>query len=282
MIDKINDYFNEFLNGTKTMFKEFFKKETNKKQRANMWTFSRLIASSLVVPISLIAVITSSTFLFGLAASITGFGAITDYFDGKSARKYNSSSEYGKLLDQITDKIFSLMIGISLSLFNPLYLLTLLGEGLISGINLNYKIKNEDLEINSTQIGRIKQWPLCTSLALGFLSPINGILLGLSNVSIIVTFIMQILTANSYIKQNNGELKKIDINKKFEVLTEQNDYDETKKIKTLELAKNYNNIELNNEKTQTRKHQYQALRNVLVEVIDKKLESENLEMKLKK
>lgn len=268
MIENINNYFNEFKNGTKLMFKEFFRKETNKKQRANMWTFSRLISSFLVVPFSLLAVVMSNPSLFVVAASITGFGAITDYFDGKSARKYGSTSEFGKLLDQVTDKIFSLMIGISLSLFNPLYLLTLLGEGIIASINLGYKSKNSNLNINSTQIGRIKQWPLCASLALGFLSPINNVLQSISNISILITFIMQLLTASSYVNQNNEEIKKMNISKKISSL-ENTENDDKVKSETLELTKNNNSIEINKNQTLSQKEQYQALRNVLSEIITK-------------
>ena len=42
MKGKLKKHFKELESGTKIMFKEFFNKETNKKQRANMWTFSRL------------------------------------------------------------------------------------------------------------------------------------------------------------------------------------------------------------------------------------------------
>ena len=38
-----------FKLGTKTMFKEFFNKETNKKQRANMWSFTRIIIPFITI-----------------------------------------------------------------------------------------------------------------------------------------------------------------------------------------------------------------------------------------
>ena len=48
MKETISEFLKNFKSGTKLMFKEFFNKETNKKQRANMWTFSRLIISFLI------------------------------------------------------------------------------------------------------------------------------------------------------------------------------------------------------------------------------------------
>jgi phosphatidylglycerophosphate synthase len=101
MKDTIKAYYLELKNGIKTMFKEFFNKETNKKQRANMWTFSRLIISIPILILSIIYLINFSIPLLITNTILVGMGSITDYFDGKSARKYNSSSEFGKKLDQI-------------------------------------------------------------------------------------------------------------------------------------------------------------------------------------
>lgn len=209
--NEIKKGFNEFNLGTKKMFKEFFNKETNKKQRANMWTFLRLIIPILTLICSIVAILLSSTLIFGATAGLVGFGALTDYLDGKSARKHQSSSKYGKLLDQISDKLFAGIIGINLLLINPNYLAILLGEILIAGINVGFKLKYNDLDITSTKIGKIKEWPLFLSLALGFLSPINSTLLTISNSSIALTLLFQFLTANSYVKNNNKESKKITI-----------------------------------------------------------------------
>lgn len=207
MLEEIKYYIKEFNIGTKKMFKEFFKKETNKKQRANMWTFSRLIASFLSVICSSISVIFNIKMLFWIAAIITVLGAITDFFDGRSARKYNAVSEYGKLLDQVTDKIFSIMISINLALFYPNFWILLIGESIIALINVYYKTKYPKIKINSTFIGKIKQFPLFISLGFGFLTPINKILKSIANISIIITFIFQILTAGSYIIKNKRMTK---------------------------------------------------------------------------
>ena len=132
----------------------------------NKLTLSRVIAIPIFIvffvlgmnnqrPISLFGI---SIDLYRLIAAIIFVAAsITDYFDGRSARKYNSTSEYGKRLDQISDKVFSGMLGINLSILNPMFLITLLGEAIISLVNITYKVKYPDIDISSTQIGRIKE-----------------------------------------------------------------------------------------------------------------------------
>ena len=131
MKDTLKKNLTLLYDGTKTMFKEFFKKETNKKQRANMWTFSRIIISIPILIFSILSIINFSTPLLITNSILVGMGAITDYFDGKSARKYKSTSEFGKRLDQVVDKIFSGIVGITLAVINPMYLITILGEIII-------------------------------------------------------------------------------------------------------------------------------------------------------
>ena len=235
----IKKYLKEFKKGTKTMFKEFFKKETNKKQRANMWTFTRLIIPFITSIICFISLFVANTLpLLISAAVLTGFGALTDYFDGKSARKYNSTSLYGKRLDQISDKVFSGMLGISLSMLNPMFLIILLGEIIISTINIAYKSKHPNINISSTQIGRFKEWPLFITLGLGFISSLNPIIDIITKIMIGLTFTLQLSTAVSYIKENEKELKNITENK--EMINDNTlkvDLDEKQKKKTYKKKK---------------------------------------------
>lgn len=274
--EEIKKYLNEFKIGTKKMFKEFFKKDTNKKQRANMWTFTRLISSFLIIICSLFAVVTMNPVLFTTSFGLTSFGALTDYFDGKSARKYNSFSDYGKLLDQVTDKVFSVLIGISLLMINPMYLTVLFGEGLIAGINIGYKIKNKNLKISSTQIGRVKQWPLFGSLAIGFLSPINNILLTISNISVVSVIVMQLLTSYSYILSNNKMIKETKSEDYNNDLLEESTNNEYENTLSFNKSNNCNSI------TNNRKEQIIQLRDLLNQVIVKENNITNNQYQLKK
>ena len=250
--------FKEFKNGTKTMFKEFFNEETNKKQRANMWSFTRLIIPIVIIITSTIAIITSSYPLFAITGAIAGLGAVTDTLDGASARKHKSTSEYGKVLDQITDKFFAGIVGINLLFINPLYICTLIGELIIAAINVGYKLKYNNLDIKSTMMGKIKTWPLYISLALGFLSPINSTMLTVANTSVVITALFQLLTANSYVKNNTEEAKKITIENidKIELTIE-----EDEKIKEKELV-----LTKENKNTTEKLEELREFRNNLIEI----------------
>lgn len=240
----LKKYLLEFNTGTKTIFKEFFNKETNKKQRANMWTFSRLVISLPILILSIITIINFSLPLLITNSVLVVLGAITDYFDGKSARKYNSSSEYGKKLDQIVDKIFSAIVSTTLSIINPLYLIPLIGEVVIASVNVPTYIKHKNINDTSSMIGRIKQWPLGIAFFLGYLSPLT---LGLSiaaTVSIIITACFQGITALSYLSRNIQEIKKEKSIENDSKLIEALDEMDKKE----ELSKSLDEKELNNTK----------------------------------
>lgn len=265
MKKEIKEYWDLLKEGTKLMFKEFFNKKTNKKQRANMWTFSRLITSFLIPICSIISIFTATPLLFIISFIIAGFGASTDFLDGRSAKKHNSYSEYGQVLDQIADKIFSIMLGINLSLFNPLYILELLGEGIIATTNIFYKIKFNNIEIKSTQIGRIKQWPLFTSLILGFISTLSPSTLIITNASIILTIIFQSATFISYIKNNNEIIKNIEKQKDNNLKMEQNQEIENKNSKVKTIDNKNSEISKDNDNFSKIK-KYEELKNLINEI----------------
>lgn len=264
------------------MFKEFFNKDTNKKQRANMWTFVRLIIPIITLITSIIAISTASMPLFIGTGIIAGMGAVTDFFDGKSARKHGSTSEYGKLLDQASDKFFAGIIGINLLFLNPTYIYVLLGEALIAAINIGYKLKHKDLSITSTMVGRIKEWPLFFTLALGFLSPINPTLLTISNISIILTTAFQLTTAISYVKSNDKALKEMERNEKIRLAEELQEPEEAEEITN---EKTIDPKQLTENKTISRMEQCENLRKLRDELTvrkDNKLMEEKGYQKTKK
>lgn len=203
--------FDILCDGTKELFEEFFTKEGNKKQQANMWTFTRLVLPFLIV-------ITSSKsftskdernkkIYLAYSAILASFAAVTDYMDGKTARKYNATSEYGKLLDQVADKVFAFILGLNLTNLDHRYLRIVIGEILIASVNLYYKRKDESLDMKSTTIGKIKEWPLFMTLASGYISFIDNRFDKIKDALINTTSIMQALTLHSYIKQNKELIK---------------------------------------------------------------------------
>ena len=255
-----------FKSGTQNMFKEFFNKETNKKQRANIWSFTRIIIPLITIITSTLAIITSSYPLFATTGIIAGLGAVTDALDGASARKHKSNSEYGKVLDQVTDKFFAGVIGINLLFINPVYIYTLIGELAIAAINTAFKLKYHDLDIKSTMVGKIKTWPLYITLALGFLGPINSTFLAISNTSIAITLLAQLATCVSYVDSNSKKAKELRKKEKIEEINFMIE-EENKKEKELVLTK---------EKEKTLLEKYKELSNLLKQVIEEK-EKENIE-----
>lgn len=232
----IKKYIKEFSFGLNTMFKEFFNKETNKKQRANMWTFLRLITPFF-------ALITSFYGFSIMSGIIVGFGGLTDFFDGRSARKYNATSEFGKRLDQVADKVFVFLSGIAASIINPIFIPIILMEGAIASVNIYYKKKYPMINDKSALVGKIKQFPLFLSIFINFLSKINTYLKIITDILVLTTILMQSATFIYYSKTKYLESKKID---KYNIHNQNNINEYIKEqrkenIKTLKQLKTTNN-----------------------------------------
>ena len=123
-------------------------------------TISRIIPNVLTIFRSLAAIVLPVIIIYGgeigalMATPILILAGISDYFDGFYARKYNVTSNFGKILDPVADKL--LVIGTILALasenmldyyysFLPA-LLIVLREILISGLResiSSYKISLE-------------------------------------------------------------------------------------------------------------------------------------------
>jgi len=261
--------------GTKNMLKEIRNKKTFKKQIANILTIIRIIIPIVTLILSIIALQTNIIPLFIVCGSLAAIGGVTDLFDGMISRKTNSSSEYGKLLDQISDKEFAGVIGLNLLLINVNYLVVLLGEATIAGINVFYKSKYKDLDMTSTKAGKLKMVPLFLTLILGYFAPINSILIFISNISILATIIMQVITAASYIIQNNEGVEQIKEKKLNKILEIENN-DQKENQKALEFTKNINSD--NVEKKINQIEELKNLKNTLNQVIINKDNQENREI----
>ena len=123
-------------------------------------SISRIIPNVLTLFRSLAAIVLPVIIIYGgeigalMATPILILAGISDYFDGFYARKYNVTSNFGKILDPVADKL--LVIGVILALasenmldyyysFIPA-LLIVLREILISGLResiSSYKISLE-------------------------------------------------------------------------------------------------------------------------------------------
>ncbi len=71
----------------------------------NKLTITRLILIPVFVAVFFI---TAIPYRFAISAGIFAVAAITDFLDGKIARKYNLVTDFGKFLDPIADKVLVL------------------------------------------------------------------------------------------------------------------------------------------------------------------------------
>lgn len=191
----------------------------------NILTLSRLILTPVIIILGL-------TKHYNIALIFILIASITDLFDGKLARKWNTTTEFGAKLDGLCDKLFAIGITACLITKNNLFILLLIGEAIIGLFNVfaYYKTKNYE----TLMIGKIKTAILFTTVAIGFSSlfikGIDKVIIGL----ILTTFNIQLLTLLSYIinfydNSKNHELEEAIVNDKEETRTKIYDIEKIEK-----------------------------------------------------
>lgn len=217
--------FMNFLNDYK-IFLNDVKKEKNKTNKIkkiipNILTASRILSPLFIIP----------TFLTGnipLTVSFIALFATTDLFDGLLARKFNSTSEFGKNLDPICDKVFAMSVIIPL-ITNKLLILSFMLEGIISIINLTSAFKGNNPR--STLLGKFKTCMLSISIILSYMTCFN-ITFKYINEFILLTSTVQFLAACDYLKIDLKKDIKKNIKKDIKInennTSIENNYDYTK------------------------------------------------------
>lgn len=204
MLSRLKSSINTFVLGTKEMITDI-KKKRIKKQLANILSWQRIL-----IPFLLLCTLANPV----LSLFLTAIGGLSDLFDGYLARKLNTHSKYGKLLDQMTDKFFSSSLAIILMIQNPIFIPIISLELSISMINIYYKNKNPKISDDSSLIGKFKQFPLFITLSLGFISHLSTLLTILTNALAIITTLCQSATLINYTKTKYEELQKLEHNSK--------------------------------------------------------------------
>ncbi len=76
---------------------------TQIKQRLPNWlTISRVV---VILPIALLLYFGETQTSYGLALALTLYAVITDFFDGYLSRRWHATSDFGRLLDPVADKL---------------------------------------------------------------------------------------------------------------------------------------------------------------------------------
>ena len=97
-----------------------------------MTTFINLLTFSRIFLAAIIFLLLMSPDGYLLAFILFFLAGVTDYFDGYLARKYNSVSQLGEILDPIADKILILFVLFGLAINLSSYLIGFIGAIVIT------------------------------------------------------------------------------------------------------------------------------------------------------
>lgn len=255
MEDEKSKVFSNYGKQIKEAIADLKTKGNRHKQIPNILTTMRLAAPCFIIPA---AIIGSVPVIIG---SVIAFG-LTDLVDGFVARHFNLTSDLGRDLDALADKVFGGTLLLAASIANPLLLVNVGLELAIAGINAKQKLSGR--EATSSFMGKAKTWALFSLAGVGLLSPA----LELSKLVLpfmLATTVMQGLTIGSYIKKydrTKSEVKgKSDVAMTKQIL-KNDDYDYQKKLTKENKIEDVNNII--KEKTKTQLEELEEIRNYLI------------------
>lgn len=182
----------------------------------NMLTGSRLVGA-LMVPIAINLL--SIPMLLGILSILL----VTDFLDGKLARKYKVQTVGGSMLDPLSDKLLAFSCLLSLLQIGSYMLVPFFMEITIGAIN-SYKLcKGQN--VKATNIGKLKTWALSIMILLGVINVLSPDILNVLfehlhismpdltvtkdvvNASVGVTVLMEAGAAVSYARRNDYKTK---------------------------------------------------------------------------
>lgn len=163
---------------------------------ANMLTITRFV---FTFPLIYIILSEGVTYKCALLFLILG---LTDYFDGYLARKYNKCTNFGKVMDGVSDKFLMLSTTICLLIKNviPYWTLLIFIRDFFSILfALNY-FKKTGIIIKSNIFGKTKTFLHITSIFLVFLLSKWNILSSILIIISIFLFIPEIFYIIKYLR----------------------------------------------------------------------------------
>lgn len=182
----MGEFIVNFFKDFKKEFKSIKKKEI-KRQIPNLLTLSRGLAPIVIIP----AILFNKLYFVIILLIIF---ALTDFLDGKIARKYNLVSEFGVKLDAVCDKIFAISLIIPAIINHGIFIFNFVMEIAISYTNLLSYTKGNNPR--STIIGKIKTALLSLTLILAYIPNMNNLVIFIFS---LITIICQIITLIKYI-----------------------------------------------------------------------------------
>lgn len=143
-----------------------------------------------------------------LIATIIFVGAaITDYFDGKIARKYNMITNLGKLIDPLADKLLVISAMVVFTKYDRLslwiVLVIIFRELLITG--LRSIVAAEGVVIAAETLGKWKTTTQMIALTIMILLPTSGLV---NNILMLIPLILTIQSGVEYVMKSKEILIK--------------------------------------------------------------------------
>ena len=133
--------------------------------------------------------------------------AITDYYDGKIARKYNLITNLGKLLDPLADKILVISALVTLAKFSQISLwfviIIIFRELLITG--LRSIVAAEGVVIAAESLGKWKTATQMIALTLIILIPFSSTV---NNILLLIPLILTVVSGVEYVLKCKNVLNK--------------------------------------------------------------------------
>ena len=127
-------------------------------ERKDIFTIPNLLSVIRLLLIPVIVVLYSVYYLYIPAIIVLGVSAITDVVDGFIARKFNMTSEIGKLLDPVADKLTQAAVALCLlsQYKNMIYLFLLMFAKEVTLIILEYfAIRRTNIVLGSEWHGKL-------------------------------------------------------------------------------------------------------------------------------
>ena len=183
---------------------------------ANKITMSRIVLSVIVlivllfpwnqVNIEMPTYILKGNIIISLKYIIAGvlfiIASITDFIDGKVARKYNMVTDYGKMLDAISDKLLTNTLIIVLAcenMISPIIAVIIIGRDIVVD-SIKMLIGNKGKVVAAIKVAKFKTATLMTGLTLKLFYdlPFSLIPVRISDYLLIVAAILAVISAAKY------------------------------------------------------------------------------------
>lgn len=156
-----SEYRDRYKGEIKRCIGELKQKDTAFKQIPNLLTSFRAFS---MIPVNILFLLRQP--ILGIILAVVAL--LTDFFDGKIARKYNIQSKFGADLDAVCDKIVFLGLSLPLSFTNLAIFVNLFLEGLIAYVNIRGRMNGRDT--STVFAGKVKTWILSITLIIGYLT----------------------------------------------------------------------------------------------------------------